>query len=116
MAPPLKNLDEKEVARLAYEGASNREIGYILGCDDKTVASRFSALLDKKRAERRVAMRSAQNREALGGNTTLLIWIGKQELDQRDVPAREKSDDVPQDDDELWGAVEELQRRRNAHK
>lgn len=79
-----KPLDEDRVAELAYEGASNREIGDILGCDHKTVESRFSPLLRKKRAERRMKLRKAQFDAAVGGNATMLVWLGKQELDQTD--------------------------------
>lgn len=84
MARPRKEIDDDEVARMAFEGASNREIAAILGCDDKTIANRFSAILAKKRAERRVNLRRAQNAAAESGNAALLIWLGKQELEQAD--------------------------------
>jgi hypothetical protein len=79
---PKKPIDENLVAELAFEGSSNREIADIVGCDDHTIESRFSALLKKKRAERRAGLRRAQNREALAGVPSLLIWLGKQELGQ----------------------------------
>lgn len=85
MAPKKLEIDEVKVAELASDGASNREIGDILGVDDKTVASRFSALLKKKRAERRLGLRRAQDAAALAGNPALLIWLGKQDLGQRET-------------------------------
>lgn len=41
------------------------------------------------RAERRDVLRTAQLRTALRGNATMLIWLGKQDLGQRDVKAVE---------------------------
>lgn len=91
MGRPLLDIDEAMVAELASQGAKNREIADILGLDDKTVANRFSALLDKKRAERRIGIRNAQTAKALGGDTAMLIWLGKNELDQSDKQAQEVS-------------------------
>jgi hypothetical protein len=87
MGRPKKKLDEELVAGLASEGASNRDIAAILGCDHVTVANRFSPILTKKRAERRLKLRKAQMDAALAGNATMLVWLGKNELDQADNPA-----------------------------
>jgi len=96
MARPKKVIDEELVAQLAFDGASNREIAAIVGCDDKTIANRFSALAAKKRAERRVQLRKAQTSAALAGNGTMLVWLGKQELDQRDrIVVQPPSDNTP---------------------
>ena len=40
-------------------------------------------------AERHDVLRTAQLRAALRGNPTMLIWLGKQDLGQRDVKAVE---------------------------
>jgi hypothetical protein len=69
---------------MAFDGASNREIGAVLDMDDKTVANKFSAFLTKKRAERRIALKKKQVDMALRGNVPMLIWLGKQELDQHE--------------------------------
>ena len=79
-----KPLPEDQVGQMALEGASNREIAAILGVDDKTIANRFSALLNKKRAERRTNIRRKQYEMAVRGNVSMLIWLGKQELEQRE--------------------------------
>lgn len=84
MARQKMDIDESVVAQMAFDGASNREIGDILGIDHKTVANRFSPLLNKKRAERRVGLRKAQTAAALAGDKTMLVWLGKQELGQTD--------------------------------
>jgi DNA-directed RNA polymerase specialized sigma24 family protein len=50
LVPPPKELDEDLVAQLAFEGASDRDIAAILGCDHTTIANRFSPILKKRRA------------------------------------------------------------------
>jgi hypothetical protein len=92
MGMPKKVIDEKAVADLASRGASNRDIAAVVGCDDKTIASRFSAILAKKRAERHIQIRQAQTEAALAGNATLLIWLGKVELGQVEKPAPQKTE------------------------
>jgi DNA-binding CsgD family transcriptional regulator len=96
MGRPKKDIDEMQVAELAFDGASDREIGDILGCDHKTVANRFSPILRKKRAERRLELRRAQTRAALDGNGTMLVWLGKQELEQRDsIQVQQTTEEKP---------------------
>ena len=93
---PLAKIDEARVAELAYLGLSNRSIAVLVGVDDKTVANRFSALLDKKRAERCLAIHKRQWEILHGaagphGATTMAIWLGKNELGQTDKAAVEHS-------------------------
>lgn len=96
MGRPKKDIDEDKVAGLAFDGASDREIGDILGCDHKTVANRFSPILRKKRAERRLGLRKAQTAAALDGNGTMLVWLGKQELEQRDsIQVQQSTEEKP---------------------
>lgn len=78
------DFDEKTIAKLALDGASNRDIAALLGCDESTIRDRFPALLHKKRAERRMEIRKAQFKSMKDGNSTMLVWLGKQELNQTD--------------------------------
>lgn len=94
MGRPLADIDEEEVAKLAYAGARNSEIAYILGVDDTTIVNRFSRLLDKKRAERRVWLRGLQNAKANMGDTAMQIWLGKNILDQTDKVEQQHSGGV----------------------
>lgn len=81
---PPKDLDEQRVDQLAYQGCRNSEIAYILGVDDMTIAHRFSTILTKARARRRAELRMKQFEKAMQGDTTMLIWLGKNELKQTD--------------------------------
>lgn len=84
MARPKVVIDEERVAQMALDGAKNSTIAAALGVDDQTIKSRFSPLLDKKRAERKLNILRWQNEKARRGDTTMLIWLGKQELEQTD--------------------------------
>jgi len=88
---PHVALDVKQIEQLAYDGCKNSEIAFILGCDDQTLTDNYSRILDKKRAERKAAFRKRQTFQALHGDTTMLIWLGKNELEQMDKQAVEHS-------------------------
>ena len=67
---------------MGLAGASNRDIAAVLGCDEGTIRNRCSALLRKKRAERRIAIHEAQQKAIAEGNPTMLVWMGKVVLKQ----------------------------------
>lgn len=101
MSRALADIDEVEVARLARDGASNREIAALVGCDEGTIRGRFSATVTKMRAERRIWLRARQNKLADEGNVTMLIWLGKNELEQTDrAAAQPPAEDPPATDDD----------------
>lgn len=77
-------IDENLVADMALSGCPNTEIAALLGCDEGTIRKRFSDLLVKKRAERCWILRKKQIELAEAGNPTMLIWLGKNILNQRD--------------------------------
>jgi hypothetical protein len=69
---------------MAFIGATNVEIAEFCGCSVDTLTRRFADVLVKSRAGLRAKLRRAQMKAALGGNTTMLIWLGKQMLNQSD--------------------------------
>jgi hypothetical protein len=85
--PKLK-IDPAEVRKHAKGGSSNVEISHFLGCDEAVIRRRFAKELKQGRAERKMIIRQAQNKLAMEGNATMLIWLGKNELDQRDAPLK----------------------------
>lgn len=84
MARPKLEIDEEKVYRLAKLGASNVDIGYVLGCDEAQIRRRFAEIVAKGRAVRRNSLRKWQWKAAREGNITMLIWLGKQYLGQAD--------------------------------
>ncbi len=97
MARPKLQLNAKEIENYAKLGATNREIARMLGCDEGTIRGRFSANLNKARADRKITLREAQWKAALAGNPALLIFLGKNELKQTDKKAVEHSGKVDHD-------------------
>ena len=77
-------LDEEKIGQLAFFGNPDAGIATILGVSPKTITNNYSNILAKKRAERRAALRAAQTKAALEGNIAMLIFLGKNELEQKD--------------------------------
>ena len=88
--PPRLTLDDKEQMRkMASYGMSHEGIADVLGCSADTLERNFAGVLKKARAEMQKNLRAAQMRLALAwpaqaGTSTMLIWLGKQVLGQKD--------------------------------
>jgi hypothetical protein len=76
----------EEVYKLAQIGSKDTEIAEWFGIDGNTLRYNFSVELLKGRESLKHSLRRAQIKTALGGNPTMLIWLGKQLLDQSDQP------------------------------
>lgn len=81
---PLADIDEKTVYGMAMIGATNTEIAQICGVEEGTIRNRFKDTLAAARANLKRKLRRTQIAKALEGNPTMLIWLGKQMLNQRD--------------------------------
>ena len=84
MARPRLKIDPKLVEGMASVGATNIEIAEFAGCSVDTLTRRFADVLTKSRAGMRVRLRQLQWKAAAAGDRTMLIWLGKQELGQKD--------------------------------
>lgn len=94
MARPKKQIDKVQVRTLAGFGLTAAEIGTALGCSADTLERRFAASLKEGRDDLNAGLKRKQVEMALDGNTTMLVWLGKQYLGQRD------KSDVQQDGDQ----------------
>jgi hypothetical protein len=56
----------------------------VLGCGRATLHRRFQKELDKGRDDLRTSLRRWQYMKAREGSIPMLIWLGKQYLEQRD--------------------------------
>ena len=83
---PPKDVREREVRNLAKVGCTDDEIAALLDCGETTIKRRFGPALKRGRAEARVSLRREQFQLALAGNVTMLIWLGKQLLGQKNDP------------------------------
>ena len=85
MARPKKyDIDPKQVEKLAGYGCTNTEIAGVYGCSTDLIDKSYSEFLTKGRANLKKRLRKAQLDSALSGNSTMLIWLGKQMLGQVD--------------------------------
>lgn len=84
MARPQIEIDALQVEKLASIGAKNNEIADFYNCSTDTIERRFAAELTKGRANLRLSLRRWQLKAAEKGNAAMLIWLGKQLLEQSD--------------------------------
>lgn len=81
-----KVIPPEQVQDLASIGCTDRDVANFFGIDENTLRYNFSDYLIKGREELKVSLRRAQLKLALGGNATMLIWLGKNILGQTDNP------------------------------
>ena len=68
-----------------------KEIADVVGTSVATLEKRYSAIIDKGRSEGKKSLRRAQMEKALQGDVRMLIWMGKQYLDQKDTPTDQEN-------------------------
>ena len=81
-------------------GCNDREIARWFDVNEDTLRNNFSDILAKGREELKQSLRRAQIKLALGGNATMLIWLGKNILGQQENPTNtDANTPLPWDDD-----------------
>ena len=75
---------EAQIEKLAACGLNNREISDVLIMDENTLKRNYTDKLASGRANLKEKLKRKQIAVALGGNVAMLIWLGKQYLDQSD--------------------------------
>ena len=95
MARPATPIDLKLVEDLARIQCTDQEIASMVGLTWEAFRKRkqrnpeLVTLIENAREAGRSSLRRIQWKSALGGNTTMQIWLGKQYLGQRDMHATE---------------------------
>lgn len=85
MAAPVKyKIDTKKVQKLASFGNTYPEIASVLGVTEDILQKSYSTYYTKGRENLKERLRKKQINVALKGNVVMLIWLGKQYLDQKD--------------------------------
>lgn len=87
---PNKEIDQKQFESLCGLQCTEQEICDFFEVTHKTLTSwckrtygqSFSQVFSKKRGTGKISLRRAQMQAALGGNTTMLIWLGRNYLGQ----------------------------------
>lgn len=81
---PRKELDPKQVEKMASIGCTDKEIAVALNCSSDTLTRNFADHLEKGRENCKSSLRRMQWKSAQAGNVTMQIWLGKQLLGQKD--------------------------------
>ena len=92
MARPRKEIDWPKFDALCRIHCTKEEICAVLDVDDRTLDRAckrdrnhcFDVLYKSLASEGKASLRRKQMELALAGNPTMLIWMGKQQLGQRD--------------------------------
>ena len=115
MARPKKHIDEKQFEALCAIQCTLTEICDVLGVTDKTLNAwcrrtyrkSFSEIFSQKRNKGKASLRRLQFEKAKAGNTTMLIWLGKQWLGQAEKLQQQKDDDEPDIAEEIEDLLSE---------
>jgi hypothetical protein len=76
----------EDVYKLATIGSTDQEIATWFDMPVSTLRDNFRGIIEKGREDLKQSLRMAQIKVALGGNPTMLIWLGKNILGQSDNP------------------------------
>ena len=79
-------INPDEIYHLAAIGCTDSDIARWFDLEPSTLKYNFSDILAKGREEVKISLRRAQLKLALSGNATMLIWLGKNILNQQETP------------------------------
>jgi hypothetical protein len=102
MARPKKDIDFNMVDKLLAIQCTGEEIASVLNINYDTLEDRvkklfkvsFSDYSKQKRAGGKASLRRMQWKKAENGDSTMLIWLGKQYLEQKEKHELEHSGNV----------------------
>jgi hypothetical protein len=86
--PPV-DIDLTVLEALAQVGCTNIEIAARFGVSERTIEIRrrsagFRAVMERGVARGNISLRQKQMKMALAGDRTMLVWLGKNRLGQKD--------------------------------
>lgn len=92
MSAPIKEISWEQVDKMCQLHCTGEEQAGVLGVDYDTLNSAckrekgkgFSDYFKEKSAGGKMSLRRRQYTEAMEGNTTMLVWLGKNWLNQTD--------------------------------
>ena len=81
-----KLVDPELIWMMAELGCPDLEISAYTGVSETTLKYNFSEYIAKARTQLKMKLRRAQIQAALKGQSTMLVWLGKNILGQTDSP------------------------------
>ena len=120
---PRKEIDFTELEKLCALQCLETEIAGWFECSVDTLSRRveektglrFAEYFAQKRGNGKIALRRQQMQMAMKGNPTMLVWLGKQYLNQKDKQEIEHSGAIDLSiltDEELDAKIAELEGKR----
>ena len=73
-----------QMGNYALAGCQNNTIAGLMGVPKETIVDNFRQFLWEKRCQRKLTLRKQQNKAAKAGVPSLLIFLGKNDLEQTD--------------------------------
>ena len=90
-----KTIEPELLYKLALMGANNMELGEFFGVSESQIRFYFNEYLRKARASLRMKLRRAQLKVAIENESTaMLIWLGKNILNQSDGQLETQAEQV----------------------
>lgn len=84
MARPHKPVDEQKLDLLASLGLTIAEMAAVLDVSEDTLQRNYGEVMRVGKEKCRASIRRKQFELAMAGNATMLIWLGKQMLGQKE--------------------------------
>ena len=82
---PKKDIDEKLVEDAIAIGKTVANVALLVSVAKRTLERNCAAAIERGRARRNSSLQEAQYKAAVDkGNVTMMIWLGKQWLNQKD--------------------------------
>ena len=95
MGRPRKQIDEAKLFVLASLGLTTPEIAAVLECSPDTLERNYADQMAQGKEKCKASLRRKQFELAMAGNATMLIWLGKQMLGQKDKTEHSGDADNP---------------------
>lgn len=121
MVRPSTDVEWKTVDEMLMAGCLGTEVAAYYGIHPDTFYKKveqqkgmgFTAYLQEKRSKGDALLRTKQYEKALKGDNTLLIWLGKNRLEQRESPQEHTvNEDVKKDLSQIQMLLSQLQSAR----
>ena len=77
-------LDVRQIRELSKIHCTFQEIARVMGCSISVIKQQYMDEVEAGREQGKASLRHAQYKRAMEGNPTMLIWLGKHLLGQRD--------------------------------
>lgn len=89
----MPRIDRDMVVRMAEVGLTYQEIASVLGVPVARLTRKYRKDIELGHQKRNASLRRRQYEMAMSGDVKMLIWLGKQYLDQKDKLEETRVDD-----------------------